>query len=262
MLYREQPAIVVHRLQYSWTGWTAGEPLDATTIGEVLQATPPLFAPDNLTIESFCVQSDMLQILFTADAAMSPVILSQHVKGRLQHALRQRDCTVAFSRKVAVRSIGHNVRATVAQYLQCQVARGDFADPRFAVKMQRYTVSVPTVDLTQPAETAHGRYWYNVHVVLVVSGRHRFVEDRDLACLRDGVLALGETMACRVAMVSVMPDHLHCAVRGNPQRSPTNIGCAFQNGIAERMRAGRIWEDRFYVGTFSEYDLGAIARKH
>ncbi len=262
MLYTGQGNNIVHRLQYGWTGWTTGAPLDSQTVTAVLEQSPSVFTQDHLTVDAVHVQDDMLQVLFSTDAETSPATLAQRAKGRLQHALRAQGHAVVFSRKVAVRSVGHNVRAVVEQYLGRQLAKEDFADPRFVARLQQYTVTVPTVDLSKPAETAHGRYWYNLHLVLVVSGRHRFVEECELACIRDGILAVGEKLACQVAMVSVMPDHVHCALRGDPQRSPNNIGCAFQNGVAEQMRSGRIWEDQFYVGTFSEYDVDAILCKH
>ena len=63
----------------------------------------------------------------------------------------------------------------------------------------------------------------------------------------------------RIAALAVMPDHVHMALRGNIERSPEEIGLAFQNGLS-RAAGCRIWQDGFYVGTFSEYDLNVIRR--
>jgi hypothetical protein len=49
------------------------------------------------------------------------------------------------------------------------------------------------------------------------------------------------------------------ALRGNIERSPEEIALAFQNGLARVARC-RVWQDGFYVGTFSEYDLDVIRR--
>ncbi len=55
-----------------------------------------------------------------------------------------------------------------------------------------------------------------------------------------------------------MPDHLHAALRGNHAHSPNEIADAFQNNLAFGLGQARIWEDSFYVGTFSEYNMEAI----
>ena len=59
-----------------------------------------------------------------------------------------------------------------------------------------------------------------------------------------------------------MPDHLHAAIRGNQTHSPDKIVSAFQNNLAFGLGQVRIWEDTYYAGTFSEYNMEAIRRTH
>lgn len=56
-----------------------------------------------------------------------------------------------------------------------------------------------------------------------------------------------------------MPDHVHMALRGNIERSPEEIALVFQNGLA-RSAGCKVWQDGFYAGTFSQYDLDVIRR--
>lgn len=49
------------------------------------------------------------------------------------------------------------------------------------------------------------------------------------------------------------------ALRGNFERSPQEIALALQNHLA-RAAGCRVWQDGFYVGTFSEYDLEVVRR--
>ena len=46
-------------------------------------------------------------------------------------------------------------------------------DPRVADAMAELTVVDPTVNLSAPAESARGRYWFNLHLVLVVAEHAR-----------------------------------------------------------------------------------------
>ena len=139
-----------------------------------------------------------------------------------------------------------------------QIVKERFADPRFAAAMAEYTVVCPEADLTQPSESLSGRYWYNLHVVLVVAERGRVTDGATLAAFRDGSFRIAAKKGHSIARLAAMRDHLHSALRGNVNESPQEIALGFQNNLANLLGQKRIWDDGFYVGTFGEYDFGAI----
>lgn len=201
--------------------------------------------------------ADMIQILFSVTPVISPIFFCQRVKGRLQHALRKAGTPAYFSRKVSFRSLGENISAVVERYIHGQTGKEDFADPRFREIMSRFTVINKDVKLAEPTESNSGRYWYNLHVVLVAAGRFRITNPEKLEQIRDATVTTAMKHGHRITALSVMPDHVHLALRGNIECSPEEIALAFQNGLA--LAAGcRIWQDGFYVGTFSEYGLDVI----
>ena len=102
-------------------------------------------------------------------------------------------------------------------------------------------------------------YWYNLHLVLVVEERARIADLDRLLRIRDGCLRIATKKGYAIAALSVMLDHLHAALRGDHRRSPLEIALAFQNNLAYMM-GHRLWTESFYVGTFSEYSLGAVRR--
>ena len=57
---------------------------------------------------------------------------------------------------------------------------------------------------------------------------------------------------------SVMPDHLHLALRGNVEQSPEEIALAFMNNIAFAFGQNAVFRPSYYVGTFGEYDMGVV----
>ena len=202
---------------------------------------------------------EIIQILFSAAPTMSPVRFCQRVKGRLQHALRKAGLPVHFSRKVSFRSLGENTTPVVENYIREQTRKEDFADRRFREIMRRFTVVNKGVDLQKPSESNSGRYWYNLHLVLVAANRFRITEPEILGQIRDAALAAALEHGHRIAALSVMPDHVHMALRGNISCSPAQVALEFQNSLA--LAAGcRVWQDGFYVGTFSEYNLDIIQR--
>ena len=196
---------------------------------------------------------------FQRTARVSPVVLAQRAKGRLQNDLRKSSSAFAgFSRKVSVRSVGENSRQQVEEYIDGQVGKERFLDSGFEAVLRQFTVRCPEVDLSQPTESTHGRYWYNLHLVLVVSERGPVYDSDCLAKIRDGCFAIARKKGHRIAILSVLPTHVHIAMRGDIKHSPQEIGLGFQNNLAYLLGQIRIWRAGYYVGTFSEYDMGAI----
>lgn len=71
------------------------------------------------------------------------------------------------------------------------------------------------------------------------------------------------TAACRVPSVaecSIMPDHLHLAVKASPEQSPREVAEFFQLATARAVQVLGLWKDTFYVGTFGEYGLKYVRR--
>jgi len=246
-------------LHYDWTGWpTAGATLPAQSAA-VARETASFWEKDGLRLLEPHATAEKVQILFSVTPQVSPTFFCMRVKGRLQHALRKSGAPVDFSRKVSFRSLGENTSEVVENYIRGQVGKGDFADPRFRETVRSFTVVADDVRLAEPSESNSGRYWYDLHLVLVVAGRFRITAPEQLGRIRDAALAAAVEGGHRIAALSVMPDHVHMALRGNIERSPEEIALAFQNGLA-RAAGCRVWQDGFYVGTFSEYDLDVIRR--
>ncbi len=254
-LYNADLEKIAYHLRYTWTGWPS--------FGDIphvdLEPIKPLWETDGLRLlESRCTPREV-QLAFSARPDVNPVFLAARAKGRLQHAIRTARLRFeGFSRKVAIRTVGDNTTNEVESYIARQVSKERFADVRFAAEMAKYTVCCAEVDLRQASESLHGRYWYNLHVVLVMAERERIAESTTLAAIRDGSFRIAAKKGHAIARLAAMPDHLHLALRGNIQHSPQDIALSLQNNLAYMLGQKRIWNDGFYAGTFSEYDFGAI----
>ena len=55
-----------------------------------------------------------------------------------------------------------------------------------------------------------------------------------------------------------MPDHIHLSLRGNVEYSPEDVALSFMNNIAFAFGQKAIFRPSYYVGTFGEYDMGAV----
>jgi REP element-mobilizing transposase RayT len=258
-LYQPRDLHPAFELRYSWTGWPTRRPFEADAA--VLKPLLPLWEEDGMRLLEHYWSDEKVHLTFSTTPQVSLVFLAGRAKGRLQHALRQ---TVpgfsGFRRKVSVCSVGHNCREDVEAYIASQVDRARFADPSFRALMNEFTVIREDVDLSEPTESAHGRYWYNLHIVLVTAERYRVVDRPRLTLLRDYSFRIAEKKEHKISRLSVMPDHVHISLRGNIQCGPQEIALAFQNNLAYALGQVRIWANSFYVGTFGEYDMWAIRR--
>ncbi len=258
-LYTSHNLASAHCLRYDWTGWPSGETALPAHIAAVARETASAWEKDGLRLLEPHATAEKAQLLFSVTPQVSPAFFCMRVKGRLQHALRRCGAPVEFSRKVSFRSLGENTTGQVEGYLRKQARKEGFADPRFEKVMSQFTVVPADADLSEPSASNSGRYWYNLHLVLVVAGRFRITNPEKLGVLRDTAFVVAGESGCRIAALAVMPDHIHAALRGGIEQSPEEIALAFQNGMARAIGC-RVWQDGYYVGTFSEYDLDVIRR--
>ena len=71
-------------------------------------------------------------------------------------------------------------------------------------------------------------------------------------------MAIAQKRGFQISTGSILPDHVHLALRGNIERSPHEIVLCFQNNLAYLLGQRRLWMDTYYVGTFGEYDMKAV----
>ena len=244
-------------LRYGWMAWPSAAAFPAEPAAPVWNELAAIWQRDGLHLLEHRWQPDFIQLLFSATSDVAPIELARVAKGRLQHALRQAGQPTEFSRKIAVRAIGENSRATVETYIRDQLQHCDLADPRYRELLQRQAFTDTTVRLEEPIETNSGRYWYNLHLVLVTDARWRMGE-AEASRVRAGAAAVAAAQGYRLAKLSVMPDHAHLAVRGQPEDAPRKIAEGFQQETARHVGMLGFWKATYYVGTFGEYGMAAV----
>ncbi|MFH0909026.1 MAG: transposase [bacterium] len=258
MLYTATNLRPVSRLHYAWTGW----PTEGTTLPPLsnLDALATAWQTDGFRLLAHDANASRVMLTFESDANVSPSVLAQRVKGRLNNTLRLAGTPASFSRKVSVRTLGENISDIVEDYLRDQLKHIDLVDDRYRQLLAEAALEDPTVSLADPAETDSGRYWNNLHVVLVTADRYRVGRPDVVHGIRDRALAAAREIGLAIRAIAVMPDHLHVALRSSPALSPLEVGIALQNATAKAMGC-RLWQYGFYVGTFSEYGLDVVRQR-
>lgn len=260
-LYQPAHLRAAYQLRYGWTGWPSKTPFPSTVLASVLPDIASEWENDGLRVLESSLAAEQLQLTLSTTPQVSPITLAARVKGRIQHHCRRRGTPIDFSRKLAVRSLGDPTRGQVETYIRNQVPKEALADNRFREMLTAFTVVQPQVDLSQPTESNSGRYWYNLHLVLVVSERYRIGEVATLAKIRDTTFQVCVKKGYAASSVAVLPDHLHLAVRGAIAQSPEEIALSFLNNLAYVLDQRPWWETGYYAGTFGEYGMAAVQPK-
>ncbi len=230
-------ADAAYQLRYAWTGWPSrGSFFARDSVLERIEQTNPHWERDSWRVWEYHGTDGCVQILFSTTPEITPIFVAQRAKGRPAYALRSAGIRIPFSRKVAVRSVGDNTRRDVEAYLERQVAKEQFVDPQFAQRTAELTVVNPAVDLSQPTPRSRGRYWYNLHLVLVVEQHARLESWPVLTGLRAAFLRIADRTGHAVARLSVMLSHLHAALRAEADTAPLEIAFCYQNNLAHLLR--------------------------
>ena len=232
----------------------------------ILPTLDSAWATDGLTRLGHRWTPERVQITFESTPLIPPTIVAARAKGRLDHALRKSGWVTGFSRRVSIRSLGANTADQVLGYIATQLDRAELADPRYAATLARAAWDNPAFDLSEPLPTGHGRYWYDLHLVAVTEGRFRMGREDFLDRIRTAALRWGESLAepsedadprPGLRSLALMPDHLHLAARGPINRPPAELSESLWREL-NRAAGCRLFSDRIYVGTVSDYSLEAI----
>jgi len=250
-----QPA---YQIRYTFSAWPSQSTFPPEPPAPFLEELAAHWEGDGIRKLEYRWTPDIIQFTFSTKPQVAPSLLASRAKGRLEYALRQAGQLVKFSRKVAVGTIGHNTQADVESYIERQVPKEQLVDKKFERKMLQFTFADPTVDLTVPTPSKRGRYWYNLHLVLVVCDRWRISDVSIFKRVYEQCFRIAAVHGYQISRLSLLPDHLHTSLRGNIEHSPEVIALKFLNNIAYAIGQRMLYEPCYYAGTFGPYNMNAL----
>jgi hypothetical protein len=195
--------------------------------------------------------------LVSTKPAVKPRLIPQRIKGRVQHLIRKQR-PKAFRRNYCLRSMGSTRREKVEKYLETQVAHHPMADERVQERMEKYQIHRPDTDLSRQRRTSHGCYWYNLHVVFANGGGWTEIRDQRLMAMRDMVLKASERHGHLLSRAGILASHVHLTLGCDLEEAPDEVALSYMNNPAYACGMERLFTFSRYVGTFGEYDLGAV----
>lgn len=197
------------------------------------------------------------QFLISTKPDVAPVLVTQRVKGRLQHLVR-RTMPNAFHRNYSIRSLGSTRGPKLDAYLATQLAHHPIADSRVQEQFGQYQIYHPEVDLLAQRKTAHALYSYSLHIVFVAEERYREIRDEVLCAMRDMIESASRSKGHLLSRAALLPDHIHLTVGCQAAETPENVALSYMNNLAYAQNMKPVYMSSYFVGTYGEYDLGVI----
>ena len=110
----------------------------------------------------------------------------------------------------------------------------------------------------EPCFSSHGEYWYNLHLAIV--NCERWMETREDVWERRGRMIEGVSRkhGYRLSRVGLLPDHIHATMGCLIDRSPEDVALGLLNNCAFACGMKAVFKFGYFVGTFGEYDRGAV----
>lgn len=195
--------------------------------------------------------------LLSTQPAVAPPQIVKSVKGRLQNLI-QPTHPKAFHRNFSLTSVGDAKRDAIESYVADQLGHHRMADDRIQQRLESFQLTFPDVDLAQPVFSAHGRYLYNLHLVLVHEDRWCEVREERLQATRAMILRVAGGKQHRLSRVSLFGDHLHLTMGCPYEAAPEQVALGYLNNLAYAHGLTEVYRQGYYVGTSGEYDMGAV----
>ncbi len=74
------------------------------------------------------------------------------------------------------------------------------------------------------------------------------------------IVRVAEKKQQQISRLSLFADHLHVTMRCHYQQSPQVVALSYLNNLAHAHGMEALFCFSYYLGTFGEYDMGAIWR--
>ena len=190
---------------------------------------------------------------------VSPSQIVRSVKGRWQYLIR-RMVPKAFRRNYSISSVGEATSEVLEKYVASQPRKHPMADVRVQQQIEVLQFRDDSVNLRAARISSHGRFIYNLHIVLEnEAGWH---ETRSEVLIRSRQMILDASAKHRwgLARIGIVSNHIHILLTANVTESPESVAMSLMNNLAHVQDMKPVLRFSYYVGTFGEYDRAAIRR--
>lgn len=216
---------------------------------------------DGVRVLEACLERPNVgQFLVSTRPAVAPSAIVWSVKGRWKNLI-QSQYADGFRRNYSVASVGNVNCRVLDQYVAGQPDKHVMVDRKVQSRLQSMQFHDATIDLHLARTSNHGRYIYNLQIVLEnIEGLHEVRED----VLLDSRAMIVRTAAKKrwlLSRIGILSNHIHILLGAYVTESPASVAMSLMNNLAYVQGMKAVLRFSYYVGTFGPYDLDALRRQ-
>jgi REP element-mobilizing transposase RayT len=197
-------------------------------------------------------EQDISQFSISSLPHVSPLLIVQRVKGRLQHLIRKIQ-PAPFKRNFAIRSVGKVTRNDVEGYVSTQLDHHRMADKVVQQRLAGVQIRNDEIKLSMQRRTSHGAYWYNLHLVFVHRDRSPVIKEEILQRVHSTILETCGSKELLLSRAGILADHIHVVLGCCFKHSPEDIALSFLNSLASAHGLRTVYQFGGFIGTVGEY---------
>ncbi len=80
----------------------------------------------------------------------------------------------------------------------------------------------------------------------------------ELSAIRDMICGAAKSKRHLLSRAAILPDHVHLALGCHLDESPEVVAHSYMNNLCFALGMTPVFQYSYWVGTFGEYDLGAV----
>jgi REP element-mobilizing transposase RayT len=243
--------------QLNWSLAVFGK-VDLPPVDEWLAPLQEATEPDGVRIlEARLTQPNVAQFLVSSTPVASPSEIVRSVKGRWQYLLRSRQ-PAAFRRNYRITAVGEANCRVLDRYVGGQTDRHTMADARVQQRLQALQFEDPVINLAEIETGTYGQFLHSLQVVIENADGWNEIRPDVLTASRDMIIRAAAAKKWRLRRIGLLANHIHILLGASVTESPAETAVALMNNLAYVQKMRPVFRHSFYVGTFGEYDRGAI----
>ncbi len=243
--------------QLNWTLSVFGReslPSPENTIEELRSA----LASDHLKILEFKHKPpNIVQFFLSSRPNSNPSDIVRLIKGRWQYLMRPIE-PIEFRRNYRITSVGSAKAEVLDAYIERQPDKHPMADHRVQELLESIQFHDEKVDLTDVRRSSHGEYRYALQVVIESESGWHDVRPNALTAYRQAIMNGCRKHGWLLSRIGLLSNHVHVLVGPEIADSPMDVALALMNNMVFTQGMKPMFRYSFYVGSFGEYDRGAI----
>jgi REP element-mobilizing transposase RayT len=229
-------------------------PSPASSIEHLCEA----IAKDHIKILEFNHKPpNIVQFFVSSRPDLNPAGIVRLIKGRWQYLMRSTE-PIQFRRNYRITSIGSAKADVLDAYIDRQPDRHPMADHRVQELLESLQFYESQVDLTNIRRSSHGEFLYALQVVIESESGWHDVRPSVLTAYRQAIIASCHKHGWLLSRIGLLSNHIHVLVGPCIEDTPMDVALVLMNNMVFTQDMKPMFRTSFYLGTFGEYDRGAI----